>query len=72
MLHIQDEAGSELLFLSNTKTFFDCYQGFQRISILFKQLEIKYKICYSLLQLGRHILDKCSTVCEVASGLTPQ
>ena len=63
MLHIQDEAWSELLFLSNTKTFFDCYQGFQRMSILFKQWEINYKIGLSWLQLGWHILDKCSIVC---------
>ena len=33
---------------------------------------MKYKIGLSWPLLCRHVLDKCSTVCEVASGLTPQ
>ena len=38
----------------------------------FKQWEMKYIIGLSWLLLFIHVLDKCSTVCEVASVLTPR
>ena len=74
MLQIHDEAWSELVFFffRYKKTFFEDHQGFQEIEILFKQWEINYKIGLSWLQPHRHVLDKCSTVCEVASGMTPR
>ena len=72
MLNLQDKARCELLFCCSieTKHDFDGYQGFQTMSFLFKQWEMKYKIGLWWLLLCRYILDKCSTVCEVASGLT--